>query len=41
MGVARVASSVGANRTLVRDWVRRAQEAALAGTPGGQRAVRA
>jgi transposase-like protein len=41
MGVARVASSVGVNRTLVRDWVRRAQEAALAGTPGGQRAVRA
>ena len=33
MGVARVAASLGVNRTLVRDWVRRADEAALAGTP--------
>ncbi len=33
MGVARVAASLGVNRTLVRDWVRRAEEAALAGTP--------
>ena len=33
MGVARVAASLGVDRTLVRDWVRRADEAALAGTP--------
>ena len=33
MGVARVAASLGVNRTLVRDGVRRAEEAALAGTP--------
>ena len=33
MGVARVAAILGVNRTLVRDWVRRADETALAGTP--------
>lgn len=33
MGEARVAASLGVNRTLVRDGVRRAEDAALAGTP--------
>jgi transposase len=33
MGVARVATNLGLKRTLVRDWVLRADEAALAGTP--------
>ncbi len=33
MGVARVAASLGVDRTLVRDWVRKADEAALSGTP--------
>ena len=33
MGVARVASSLGVDRTLVREWVKKADEAALAGTP--------
>ena len=33
MGVAHVAATLSVNRTLVRDWVRRAEEAALAGTP--------
>ena len=33
MGVACVAASLGVDRTLVRDWVRGAYEAALTGTP--------
>ncbi len=33
MGLARVAASLGVDRTLVRDWVRRADEVTLAGTP--------
>ncbi len=33
MGVARVAASLGVDRTQVREWVKRADEAALAGTP--------
>ncbi len=33
MGVARVAASLGVDRTLVRDWVRKADEVALSGTP--------
>ena len=33
MGVARVVARLAVDRTLVRDWVRRADEAALAGTP--------
>ena len=33
MGVARAAASLGVDRTLVREWVRKADEAALAGTP--------
>jgi transposase-like protein len=33
MGVARVASGRGVGRTWVREWVKKADEAALAGTP--------
>jgi len=33
MGVARVASSLGVDRALVREWVKMTDEAALAGTP--------
>lgn len=33
VGVARAAARLGVDRTLVRNWVRRADEAALAGTP--------
>ena len=33
MGVARVATCLGVDRTLVRGWVRRAEQAALTGTP--------
>ena len=33
MWVARLASSLGVDRTLVREWVKKADEAALAGTP--------
>ena len=33
MGVARVVSSLGVDRTLVREWVKMTDEAALAGTP--------
>ena len=33
MQVARVAASLGVDRSLVRDWLKRADEAALVGTP--------
>ena len=33
MWVARLASSLGVDRTLVREWVKMTDEAALAGTP--------
>jgi transposase-like protein len=37
MGAARVASSLGVPRARVWDWVRRAEEAALPGTPAATR----
>jgi transposase-like protein len=37
MGVARVASTLGVDRTLVREWVKKADDAALAGTRAATR----